>query len=155
MSTVTDRPKMGRPLKAPSDKHPNRIRILREIAGLDQTELADRTGFKQATVSRHELGNRSLDGLAIERYSRLFGVTPYELFVRMDHELEDDKPVPADDDPVYAIGTVATLTQNRIADIRALVDSGDLATAPLGVGIGIPLSELVRARIAGILTIPE
>lgn len=57
---------------------------------MTQAQVGKMTGVKHATVNRHENGNRGLDGFAIERYAKLFGVSPYELFVKPDHEVEYD-----------------------------------------------------------------
>lgn len=69
-------------------RHPNRIRELRNARQLNQKELGQLIGLPQPTVNRHENGNRSLDGFAIERYAKFFGVSPYELFVPVDHAVE-------------------------------------------------------------------
>lgn len=70
--------------------------MLRLAKGVSQVELANLLGVKQPTVNRHERGNRSLDALAIERYARFYNVSPYELFVETEHEVEYDT-APADD----------------------------------------------------------
>ena len=62
-------------------RHPNRLKELREERGWTQIDVAERVGFPQPTYNRHERGNRGLDGTAIDRYARLFGVSPFALFV--------------------------------------------------------------------------
>lgn len=79
---------MSATIEAPVIRRQNRLRELRENEGIKQTELARRLGIKVATLNRHEQMNRSIDALSIERYARFFGVSPYELFVPEDHELE-------------------------------------------------------------------
>lgn len=71
-------------------KHPNRLRELRLQRGISQADMATLLGVKQPTVNRHEQGNRSLDGFAIERYAKIHGVSPYELFVPVDHSVAYD-----------------------------------------------------------------
>jgi transcriptional regulator with XRE-family HTH domain len=71
-------------------KFPNRLRELRVAKGLGQAKLGELVGLTAAAVNRHERGNRSLDGMAIDRYADVLGVSPYELFVRADHEIRYD-----------------------------------------------------------------
>lgn len=61
-------------------KYPNRLRILRTSRGMLQKEVGQRLGITEASVNRHENGNRSLGAFEIEQYARLYNVTPYELF---------------------------------------------------------------------------
>jgi hypothetical protein len=54
-------------------------------AGKSQSEVGKDLGWKSPVVNRHELGNRALDGFAIERYARYYNVSPYEIFVPADY----------------------------------------------------------------------
>ena len=58
-----------------------RLRELRKAKGLTQSEVANRTGYTQAAVQRHESDRRSLDGAAIDRYAKLYEVLAYQIFV--------------------------------------------------------------------------
>lgn len=53
----------------------NRIRELREAAGLSHAELAARVGTSPQQVSRHELGHRRLTIQWMQRYAVVFGVS--------------------------------------------------------------------------------
>ena len=53
----------------------------RDRSRLTQDEVSMITGFSVATISRHESGSRGLSQDAIDRYSRLYKVRSYELFV--------------------------------------------------------------------------
>lgn len=70
------------------NKYPNRLRELREKRQLTQADVATILGVKQPTINRHEQGNRSLDGFAIEKYARFYNVSPYELFVPADYSVD-------------------------------------------------------------------
>lgn len=62
-------------------KYPNRLRDLRAERGWTLENVAEYMGLTVPAVSRHEAGNRSLDGALIDRYSTLYGVSPFEIFV--------------------------------------------------------------------------
>ena len=47
---------------------------------MTQSELSEKTGFKQNTISNHENGKRQLDEQDIRIYSKALGVHPQELF---------------------------------------------------------------------------
>lgn len=72
-------------------KYPNRLRALREGRKLTQAQVGQMVGLTESAVNRHEQGNRSLDGLAIDRYARFYGVSAYELFVSPE-EVAPDLP---------------------------------------------------------------
>ena len=59
----------------------NRLKELRDRSRLTQDEVSMITGYSVATISRHESGSRGLSQDAIDRYSRLYKVRSYELFV--------------------------------------------------------------------------
>lgn len=71
--------------------YPNRIYFLRRQRKMSQKDVAVALGLRQPTVNRHENANRSLDAFMIEKYARLFGVPPYELFVEPGYEFEVDE----------------------------------------------------------------
>lgn len=65
-------------------RHPTRIRELRQARQWNQSQLAQLTGYTFTTVHRHETGTRSLDASAIDRYAKVFKITPAELFIDLD-----------------------------------------------------------------------
>lgn len=58
----------------------NRVRKLRERAGLTQTELAEKLGVHWQTVQRVESGYSGLSNKKAEAYARALGVTSGEIF---------------------------------------------------------------------------
>jgi transcriptional regulator with XRE-family HTH domain len=61
-----------------------RIRELREARGWTQTELADRVGVRQATISAIENAHTTgIDFNVLERLADAFGVEPGALFTRV------------------------------------------------------------------------
>lgn len=84
-------------------RHPNRLFELRNIRNLSQKEVAQLVGMTQPTVNRHENGNRSLDGFAIERYAKLYAVSPYEIFVERDHVVEYSDSSDESESPVEMV----------------------------------------------------
>lgn len=59
----------------------NRLRELRDRSRLTQEEVSAITGFSVAAISRHENLSRGLSQEAIEKYSSLYKVHSYEIFV--------------------------------------------------------------------------
>lgn len=58
----------------------NSIRELRKSKKMTQVELAQKTGYKQNTISNHENGNRQLDEQDILTYAEALEVEPQMLF---------------------------------------------------------------------------
>jgi transcriptional regulator with XRE-family HTH domain len=58
------------------------LREAREAAGLTQTELADRAGVRQATISQIELGTSRIDLNVLNRLCDALGLEPGELLER-------------------------------------------------------------------------
>jgi putative transcriptional regulator len=59
------------------------LRAARETAGLTQSELADRAGVRQATISELETGKtRRVDLDILERLADALGVEPKDLIER-------------------------------------------------------------------------
>ncbi|MEO3860915.1 helix-turn-helix transcriptional regulator [Acrocarpospora sp. B8E8] len=56
-----------------------RIRAAREARGWTQTDLADRTGYTQATISRWEGGHRDITAIDLLRVADALGVTAADL----------------------------------------------------------------------------
>lgn len=67
----------------------NRLRVLREGCGWTIYDVADRIGISASGVSRHETGNLQLAGMVIDRYCRLYGVGPLDLYVEWCPESSD------------------------------------------------------------------
>jgi transcriptional regulator with XRE-family HTH domain len=68
----------------------NRLRELRDRSRLTLEEVSLITGFKPATISRHESCGRSLSEEAIDKYASLYKVKTHELFFTTG-ENEDDQ----------------------------------------------------------------
>ena len=62
----------------------NRIRALRESAGLRQIDVAAATGIDQKTLSNYETGKTNPDSYALIRLADFFGVTIDYLVCRVD-----------------------------------------------------------------------
>ena len=60
---------------------PNRLKEQRKASRLTMAEVAKVLEVTEATVSRHESGQRSLSGEMIEKYCELYKCEPSELFV--------------------------------------------------------------------------
>ena len=69
----------------------NRLRELREARKLTQQEVAKLLDIDHTTISRHELGSRSLSPEDIQKYARLYKVESYELFIDPKDLREEDK----------------------------------------------------------------
>lgn len=95
-------------------RHPNRLAELRDTRKLTQSDIAKLLGMTAATVNRHERGNRALDGFAIERYAKFYGVSPYEIFVPADSWVPY-VPVPYEV-PSVAADVAAIIERNRMLD---------------------------------------
>ena len=67
------------PLRMIEERSPNRIRELRERAGLSQAELGRLIGVSGPQVSRLEIGSRQLTQNLMQRLSRALGVNPPDL----------------------------------------------------------------------------
>jgi DNA-binding transcriptional regulator YiaG len=61
---------------------------LREDAGFNQTELADRLGITQSEVSKFERGERALDVLRLRAWLLALGVGLTLFAYALDHELD-------------------------------------------------------------------
>jgi len=58
----------------------NRIKELREHAGLSQGELAKLIDADEGSISRWEAGRRPLSPVVIERLARIFKISSWQLF---------------------------------------------------------------------------
>lgn len=56
------------------------IRALRSLHGITQTELAEKAGTTQVTISRIELGSRQISDTLRVRIARALNVNPHDLF---------------------------------------------------------------------------
>jgi DNA-binding transcriptional regulator YiaG len=73
--TPARRPSATPPAETPSDWTPGRIKRLREALGMAQSELADRMGVRQATVSDWETGKQTPSPMARRLLDRIAGAT--------------------------------------------------------------------------------
>lgn len=60
------------------------VRLLREMAGLTQTELAERAGLAQTQISAVERGARRVSDNVRVRIARALDADPYQLFPYLD-----------------------------------------------------------------------
>lgn len=58
-----------------------RLRELRTARGWSQEYVAELTEQSAATVNRHERGNRGLSPEVMDKYAKLYGVEPVELYI--------------------------------------------------------------------------
>ena len=65
----------------------NRIRDLREDMDLRQSDLAERTGIDQRTISNYETGKTAPDAYALIRLADFFGVSIDYLVCRTKQDL--------------------------------------------------------------------
>lgn len=68
----------------------NRLKEFRDRARLTLDEVSILTGFKAATISRHESGSRSLSEEAIDKYAALYKVKTHELFMEPIEAVDDE-----------------------------------------------------------------
>lgn len=64
----------------------NRIRDLREDMDLRQSDLAEKTGIDQRTISNYETGKTAPDAYALIRLADFFGVSIDYLVGRVQHD---------------------------------------------------------------------
>lgn len=94
MSPPRKRPK-GKPGVLVPRPRPNRLKQLRERGvKLSQVHVAKLLGLTDATVSRHESGERTMTRDQITAYAQLYGVPSYEIFI--DPAPEEVNEVPDD-----------------------------------------------------------
>ena len=65
------------------------LRSRRELLGLRQTDLAERLGQTQATVSRVETGERRLDVIELRAWLRALGIEFLPFMKALDSRLRD------------------------------------------------------------------
>lgn len=68
----------------------NRLREFRDRSRLTLEEVGMITGFDTTTISRHENCSRSLSEEAILKYSSLYKVNTYELFINPSEAMGHD-----------------------------------------------------------------
>ena len=64
----------------------NRIRDLREDMDLRQSDLAEKTGIDQRTISNYETGKTTPDSFALIKLADFFGVSIDYLVGRVQHD---------------------------------------------------------------------
>ncbi len=69
----------------------NRIRDLREDRDLRQSDLAERTGIDQRTISNYETGKTSPDAYALIKLADFFGVSIDYLVGRVKYDYYTNK----------------------------------------------------------------
>ena len=80
----------------PSDVFPQRLRIARDMRGLDQSALAEKSGLPPSSISHFEAGSRKPSFENLRRLANALEVTTDYLLGRV-----DDPEAYADADPLY------------------------------------------------------
>ncbi len=70
---------MTKPVEACHAMVGMRIRAIREVLGITQTDLASRVGLKRVSVTNLEVGRQRLLLDGVERYAKALGTTPKAL----------------------------------------------------------------------------
>jgi transcriptional regulator with XRE-family HTH domain len=104
---------------------PLRLRNAREMRGLSQLELAERTRLQQAAVSHYESGARRPCMQNLRRLSEALEVTTDYLVGRT----ENPEPMPAPDEPLFRdFGQLTTadreLARQLVAQLVGRADRG-------------------------------
>ena len=60
---------------------PTRLREIREAAGINQPQLAERLGVSQQTLSTYERGTRELPMDVLGTLCRIFRISPAEIWI--------------------------------------------------------------------------
>lgn len=127
----------------------NRIRELREAAGIDQADLAARLGTSAQHVGRHERGERRLTIQWVQRYAQALDVTASEIIGVPELALASNDVEPAAIDGFPELSSVsATLASRQIRlyrVVRSLIPDSGIAA---GTIITVDESETARAAIA-------
>lgn len=135
----------------------NRIRELRELAGLSMDELAERLGTSRQQVSKHELGLRRLTIQWLQRYAMALGVTPADIMAAPDLVDPRSEVEPATIEGMQQLSriiasrglTLYRVVKSRLTDIgisdgaMLTVDSTAAAIAAAKAG------DVVVVRLAG------
>lgn len=142
---------------ARSPVYSNRIRELRELAGLSMEGLAERIGTSHQQVSKHELGQRRLTILWLQRYAMALGVTPADIMAAPDLADPEPEVEPATIEGMQQLSriiaarglTVYRVVKSRLPDIG--IAEGDLLTVdsnPAAVAEA-KAGDAVVVRLAG------
>jgi len=79
---------------------PQRLKLLREEAGLTQKQLADKLGVSRGTIGMYEIGQRDPDTETLQKLSDIFGVSVDYLLGKTDIRNPSDEITEAvEDDP--------------------------------------------------------
>jgi transcriptional regulator with XRE-family HTH domain len=87
----------SRPTPAPSTIFPERLKAARNLRGLNQDQLAERSGLKSSAISHFETANRKPSFDNLKRLADALGVTTDYLLGRAD----DPEGYAATSDPLY------------------------------------------------------
>lgn len=75
--------------ESPKPKYAERLRELREEAGLTQQQLADKVRMHQPDIAQFETGRRELKDGSLLRIARFFEVNPFYLSGDSDQKIYD------------------------------------------------------------------
>lgn len=145
--------------------HPmNRIRELREAAGLEQAELAARAGVTTQQVGRHERGERRLTIQLIQRYAQALEVTAADILGVPELAFGASDVEPALVEGVPGLGHLPSiLAQRQIRLYRVLtslvtdsgVRVGDVITVDESEAgrLGTKPGDVVLASVSGVVRV--
>lgn len=122
--------------------HTNRIRELRELAGLTQDQLADRMGTQSQQIGKHERGERRLTIQWMQRYAAALGIAPADLISvpAMDEIKNEIEPATIDGLP----GVSAAIASRGLALFRVLISRITDAGITVGQVITIDRSDAAK-----------
>lgn len=101
----------------------NRIRDLREAAGLDQAELAARVGTSPQQVGRHERGERRLTIQWVQRYAQALDVTASEIMGAPELTSTRSEVEPASVDGMPGLSSLSNVLAQRSLRLYRVVQS--------------------------------
>lgn len=121
----------------------NRIKELRDAAGMSQDELARRVGTTQQQVGRHERGIRRLTIQWINRYAQAFEVSPQAIIAEgVPESLESDVTAITDMSGFPGVSEAIAARELRIYRVdRSLVTSAGVVA---GAVITVDESDAAR-----------
>lgn len=135
----------------------NRVRELRELAGLTQDELAERLGTTYQQISKHERGERRLTISWLNRYAAALNVSPADLIAapQVDEVVNEAEPASIEGWPSVSsaiasrgLGVYRVLA-SRVTD--AGISNGQIITVDQSEGArqNAKAGDVILARYSG------
>ena len=109
--------KSGRPLKSKRSDFAERLRVLREAAGLSQSEMARRLGIRQPSYALWETYNVALKPEQLLALANALGVAVDHLFADSDTSARRGGPKGRARDVFEAVSRLPRRQQEKIFDI--------------------------------------